>query len=74
MVGHISVNNHRSYNFLHIGHHKDSDAQPKTAFNILACDLVSIEPVFNIQNVTADDSFSKIIEIGSDITEINIEK
>ena len=132
---------------------KASDAQSKTAFNILACDLVSIEPVFSdlykdstprslvvsgyqnvvihhfwsigdpdydfknnpviaiqyrarnivlnqlsfknfnkagpaikvfggenradiikIQNVTADDSFSKVFEIGSDITEIKIEK
>ena len=153
IIGHISLNDHRSYNFRHIGHHKGSDAQSKTAFNILACDLVSIEPVFsdlykdstprslvvsgyqnvvihhfwsigdpdydykknpvaaiqyrarnivlnqlsfkkfnkagpaikvfggenradiiNIQNVTTDDSFSKVFEIGSDITEIQIEK
>ena len=153
IVGHISVNDNRSYNFRHIGHHKGSDARSKTAFNILACDLVSIEPIFSdlykdstprslvvsgyqnvvihhfysigdpdydyknnpvvaiqyrarnivlnqlsfkkfnkagpaikvfggenradiikIQNVTADDSFAKVLEIGSDITEIKIDK
>src|SRR4051794_26748077 len=153
IVGHISVNDNRSYNFRHIGHHKGSDARSKTAFNILACDLVSIEPIFSdlykestprslvvsgyqnvvihhfwsigdpdydyknnpvvaiqyrarnivlnqlsfknfnkagaaikifggenradiikIQNVTTDDSFSKVFAIGSDITEIKIEK
>lgn len=151
IVGHISVNDNRSYNFRHIGHHKSTDAQSKTAFNITSTDLVSIEPVFSdlykdstprslvvsgyqnvvinhfwsigdpnynyknnpviaiqyrarnivlnqlsfkhfnkagpaikvfggenradfikIQNVTTDDSFSKVFEIGSDITEIKI--
>ena len=152
IVGHISVNDNRSYNFRHIGHHKMTDAKSKTAFNVLACNLVSIQPVFsdlykdstprslvvsgyqnvvinhfwsigdpnydfkhnpvaaiqyrarnivlnglsfkhfhnagpaikvfggknradiiNIQNVTADDSFAKVFEIGADIKEINIE-
>ena len=30
--------------------------------------------IINIQNVTTDDSFAKVIEIGSGITEIQIEK
>ena len=30
--------------------------------------------IIKIQNVTTDDSFAKVIEIGSDITEITIEK
>ena len=36
IVGHISVNDNRSYNFRHIGHHKSTDAKSKTAFNIQA--------------------------------------
>ena len=30
--------------------------------------------IIKIQNVTTDDSFSKVFAIGSDITEIKIEK
>ncbi|WP_338453004.1 glycosyl hydrolase family 28-related protein [Niallia oryzisoli] len=47
IVGHISVNDNRSYNFRHIGHHKSTDEQSKTAYNIWACGLVSIEPVYS---------------------------
>ncbi|GHI00690.1 glycosyl hydrolase family 28-related protein [Neobacillus kokaensis] len=46
IIGHISVNDNRSYNFRHIGHHKMEDPESKTAFNIMATNLVSIEPVF----------------------------
>lgn len=45
IIGHLSVNDNRSYNFRHIGHHKMEDPESKTAFNILATNLVSIEPV-----------------------------
>lgn len=46
IVGHISVNDNRSYNFRHIGHHKSTDTESKTAYNILATNLVAIAPVF----------------------------
>jgi hypothetical protein len=46
IVGHISVNDNRSYNFRHIGHHKRTDAASKTAYNIKATYLASIEPIF----------------------------
>lgn len=46
IIGHISVNDNRSFNFRHIGHHKSSDAESRTAFNILAVNLASIAPVF----------------------------
>jgi hypothetical protein len=42
--GHIDVGSVRSYNFRHIGHHADADFDSKTAYNILASDLVSIAP------------------------------
>ncbi len=47
IIGHISVNDNRSYNFRHIGHHKSTDEQSKTAFNISACSLISIAPVYS---------------------------
>jgi hypothetical protein len=47
IVGHISVNDNRSFNFRHIGHHKASDAESLTAFNILAVNLAAIGPVFS---------------------------
>jgi hypothetical protein len=46
IVGHISVNDNRSYNFRHIGHHKSTDFESKSAFNITAMNLVAIAPVF----------------------------
>lgn len=47
IIGHISINDNRSYNFRHIGHHKSTDAESKTAYNILATNLVSIRPIFS---------------------------
>ncbi|MFL6555578.1 MAG: glycosyl hydrolase family 28-related protein, partial [Bacillus sp. (in: firmicutes)] len=46
IVGHISVNDNRSFNFRHIGHHKSTEAKSQTAYNICATNLVSIAPVF----------------------------
>ncbi|MDF2855174.1 MAG: hypothetical protein K0Q87_1025, partial [Neobacillus sp.] len=46
MIGHISVNDNRSYNFRHIGHHKSTDIESKSAYHILATNLVSIAPIF----------------------------
>ncbi|MGG1676166.1 glycosyl hydrolase family 28-related protein [Neobacillus sp. NRS-1170] len=47
IVGHISVNDNRSYNFRHIGHHKSTDAESKTAFNIIGVNLVCAAPIFS---------------------------
>jgi hypothetical protein len=47
IVGHLSVNDNRSYNFRHIGHHQKSDPESKTAFNIMATNLISIAPIFS---------------------------
>ncbi|WP_066393252.1 glycosyl hydrolase family 28-related protein [Neobacillus mesonae] len=47
IIGHISVNDNRSYNFRHIGHHKSEDSESETAFNIMATNLVSVGPVFS---------------------------
>ena len=46
IIGHLSINDNRSYNFRHIGHHKTGDPETKTAYNIMATNLVSIGPVF----------------------------
>ncbi|WP_204553434.1 glycosyl hydrolase family 28-related protein [Bacillus ectoiniformans] len=46
IFGHLSVNDHRSFNFRHIGHHKADDPESTTAFNITAANLVSIHPVY----------------------------
>lgn len=46
IIGHISVNDNRSYNFRHIGHHRSTEAKSKTAFNIQAARLVSLQPVY----------------------------
>lgn len=45
IIGHISVNDNRSYNFRHIGHHKEQDPESKTAINIRAANLVSMHPI-----------------------------
>jgi hypothetical protein len=45
IIGHLSVNDNRSFNFRHIGHHKENDPESKTAINIKAANLVSIAPV-----------------------------
>lgn len=46
LIGHISVNDNRSYNFRHIGHHKETDPESKTAINIRASNLVSFKPIY----------------------------
>lgn len=45
IIGHLSVNDNRSYNFRHIGHHKENDPESKTAINIRAANLISIKPI-----------------------------
>ncbi len=45
IVGHISVNDNRSYNFRHIGHHKSTDTETKSASNIIGVNLAAIAPV-----------------------------
>jgi hypothetical protein len=47
IVGHLSVNDNRSYNFRHIGHHKQADPESKTAYNIKAANLISVAPIFS---------------------------
>lgn len=46
IVGHISINDNRSYNFRHIGHHKSTDTESKSAYNITAVNLAAIRPIF----------------------------
>jgi len=46
ILGHISVNDNRSYNFRHIGHHKSTDTESKSAYNIMAVNLAAIKPIF----------------------------
>ncbi|MFE1242556.1 glycosyl hydrolase family 28-related protein [Fictibacillus sp. NPDC058756] len=46
IVGHLSVNDNRAYNFRHIGHHKDIDPESKTAFHISATNICAVAPVF----------------------------
>lgn len=43
--GHLSIHDNRSFNFRHIGHHKKDDPESRSAFNITAQRLVSIEPI-----------------------------
>ncbi|MCA1037347.1 MULTISPECIES: glycoside hydrolase family 55 protein [Bacillus] len=45
IIGHLSVNDNRSFNFRHIGHHKAGDPESQTARNIRATKIVSIHPV-----------------------------
>ncbi|WHY03438.1 glycosyl hydrolase family 28-related protein [Neobacillus sp. DY30] len=45
IVGHISVKDNRSYNFRHIGHHKSTDTESKSAYNITAVNLAAIRPI-----------------------------
>lgn len=49
IIGHLSVNDNRSYNFRHIGHHKDMDPASKTAFHISATNIVAVAPIFTDQ-------------------------
>ncbi|WP_349237137.1 glycosyl hydrolase family 28-related protein [Bacillus sp. REN3] len=45
IIGHISLNDNRSYNFRHIGHHQETDPESKTAINIRAANIVAVNPV-----------------------------
>lgn len=47
IVGHISVNDNRAYNFRHIGHHKSTEVESKTAYNIKATNLAAIAPIYS---------------------------
>lgn len=44
IMGHISREDTRSYNFRHIGHHTADDPNSKTAFHLTATNLVSLHP------------------------------
>ncbi|OMP66091.1 pectate lyase family protein [Domibacillus epiphyticus] len=46
IIGHLSVNDNRSYNFRHIGHHSASDPESKTARFITATKIISIHPIY----------------------------
>ena len=48
IAGHLSVNDVRSYNWRHIGHHSGSDPVSVSAFDIIASDLVSLWPNNNL--------------------------
>lgn len=45
ILGHLSVNDNRSFNFRHIGHHKEDDPESKTAINIRAANIISYKPI-----------------------------
>ncbi|WNB92153.1 glycoside hydrolase family 55 protein [Bacillus sp. NEB1478] len=45
IIGHLSVNDNRAYNFRHIGHHKGTEPESKTAYHISATNIVAIAPV-----------------------------
>ncbi|MDQ6595915.1 glycosyl hydrolase family 28-related protein [Bacillus salipaludis] len=47
IIGHLSVNDNRSFNFRHIGHHKNTDNKSKTAYNLMATNLASIAPIYS---------------------------
>ncbi|WP_191835938.1 peptidase G2 autoproteolytic cleavage domain-containing protein [Mammaliicoccus sciuri] len=44
---HISINDNRSYNIRHIGHHKASDAQSKTAYDVMLNNCTAVTPYKN---------------------------
>ncbi|RTX73761.1 peptidase G2 [Mammaliicoccus sciuri] len=44
---HISVNDNRSYNIRHIGHHKASDTQSKTAYDVMLNNCTAVTPYKN---------------------------
>ncbi|MGG3448452.1 glycosyl hydrolase family 28-related protein [Domibacillus aminovorans] len=46
ITGHLSVNDNRSYNFRHIGHHSKTDPDSKTACFITATRIVSVHPIY----------------------------
>lgn len=46
ILGHLSVNDNRAYNFRHIGHHKSTDSESLSAYNITAANLAAFRPIF----------------------------
>lgn len=44
---HLSIRDTRSYNIRHIGHHKATDPQSKTAFNVVLNNCSSVYPQYN---------------------------
>ncbi|WP_050183495.1 glycosyl hydrolase family 28-related protein [Domibacillus robiginosus] len=46
IIGHLSENDNRSFNFRHIGHHAAEDPDSKTARFITATRIVSIHPIY----------------------------
>jgi hypothetical protein len=46
IIGHLSVNDNRSYNFRHIGHHTSTDPASQTAYDIRATNIVAIAPIY----------------------------
>ncbi|MCT4793455.1 MULTISPECIES: glycosyl hydrolase family 28-related protein [Exiguobacterium] len=46
IVGHLSVDDHRSFNFRHIGHHQATDPTSQTAYNIIATRLIAQTPLY----------------------------
>lgn len=46
IIGHLSVNDNRAFNFRHIGHHQKTDPESKTAYSIRATNLVAVAPRF----------------------------
>ncbi|PGV52513.1 glycosyl hydrolase family 28-related protein [Bacillus sp. AFS037270] len=47
IMGHISLNDNRSFNFRHIGHHNRNDSESRSAHNIIAANLAAIAPVYS---------------------------
>ncbi|MGG5255277.1 glycosyl hydrolase family 28-related protein [Neobacillus sp. SM06] len=46
IIGHLSIKDNRSFNFRHIGHHKKTDPESKTAYSIRATNLVAVAPQY----------------------------
>ncbi|WP_245690135.1 glycoside hydrolase family 55 protein [Sediminibacillus albus] len=46
IIGHLSVNDNRSFNFRHIGHHHKEEPASKTAVGIQAVKLVAYRPIY----------------------------
>lgn len=46
IIGHLSVNDNRAYNFRHIGHHTGNDLESKTAYHIQATNIIAVAPIY----------------------------
>ncbi|WP_214772288.1 glycoside hydrolase family 55 protein [Exiguobacterium sp. s39] len=46
IVGHLSIDDHRAFNFRHIGHHQATDPTSQTAYNIIATRLIAQTPKY----------------------------